>query len=67
VKISHDGPTTSVDKKLAWTIRETLQRAEALLDDYRHHLDTADDIPDAIELGGVLADIARALADPRPW
>ena len=60
-------PTTSVDKKLGWGLRETLQRAEALLDDYRHYLNTADDIDDAIELGGVMADIARALADPRPW
>jgi len=67
VKISHDGATDRIDKKLGWGLRETLQRAEALLDGYRHYLDTADDIDDAIELGGVMADIARALADPRPW
>ena len=67
VKISHDASTDRIDKKLGWGLRETLQRAEALLDDYRHYLNTADDIDDAIELGGVLAEIARALADPRPW
>jgi len=67
VKISHDGPPTAVDKKLGWDLRETLQRAAALLDGYRHYLDPADDIDDAIELCGVMAGIARALADPRPW